>query len=120
MLPAILVVYLTQKLGYDNDSATIIYHLFQMVSFLACVFGAIVSDAWLGSFRTILWMSTIYVAGSAIVSIGSISVLPLPERFENNHDCWHIQMYNQSIACFSFQRVNPSRSVFGGCWMWKL
>lgn len=80
MITAILVVYLTQKLGYDNDAATIIYHTFSTVSFLACVLGAIISDAWLGKYRTILWMSTIYVAGNAILSVGTVSMLPIPEK----------------------------------------
>lgn len=37
-----------------------------------CVFGGILSDVWLGKFRTIIYLSFVYVLGSIVISIGAI------------------------------------------------
>ena len=48
---AILVLYLKNVLGYDDDNATIIYHIFNMLCYFTPVIGAIISDTLLGKFR---------------------------------------------------------------------
>lgn len=50
-----------------------------MVNFM-CIIGGIISDVWLGRFKTILVLSLVYVFGSAIVSISSIPVLDLSPK----------------------------------------
>lgn len=72
------MLYLTRKLGYDDDVATIIYHTFTTLVYFMCVFGAILSDSWLGKFNTILYLSIVYAIGSLIVSLGAIPTLNLP------------------------------------------
>ncbi|CAG0894280.1 unnamed protein product [Darwinula stevensoni] len=47
----ILVLYLKNVLGYDDDNATIIYHIFNMLCYFTPVIGAIISDTLLGKFR---------------------------------------------------------------------
>lgn len=42
---------------------------------LMCIFGAILSDVWLGRYRTIFYLSIIYAIGSILVSISSIQTL---------------------------------------------
>lgn len=76
---AVITLYLTQKLNYDNDTATIIFHSFSALTFFACVFSAIISDGWLGNFRTILCSLALYFLGVGLLSIGSVSALPIPE-----------------------------------------
>lgn len=84
MLTAILVLYLTRKLLYDDDVATIIYHTFTTLVYFMCVFGAILSDSWLGKFNTILYLSIVYAVGSMIVSVGAIQTLGLPAQYVAN------------------------------------
>lgn len=48
---AILALYLTQKLNYSEDTATVIFHLFTTFVYFMCIFGAIVADSWLGKFK---------------------------------------------------------------------
>lgn len=79
-ISAILVLYLTRKLIYDDDTATIIFHMFNTVAYFMCIFGAILSDSWLGKFKTILYLSAVYAVGSIIVALGAIPTLYLPGR----------------------------------------
>lgn len=81
MFAAVLVLYLTRKLVYDDDEATIIFHIFSMLVYFMCLFGATLSDSWLGKFKTILWLSIVYAIGSLILSLGAIPTLNLPGRY---------------------------------------
>lgn len=74
------MLYLTRKIGYDDDLATIIYHTFTTLVYFMCMFGAILSDSWLGKFNTILYLSIVYAIGSLIVSLGAIPTLYLPKE----------------------------------------
>lgn len=48
---AILVLYLTQKLNYSDDDATVLYHIFTMFVYFFPLMGAILADSWLGKFK---------------------------------------------------------------------
>lgn len=72
------MLYLTRKLNYDDDVATIIYHVFTMLVYFMCTLGAIISDSWLGKFYTILYLSTVYVIGNIVISLGAIPPLNIP------------------------------------------
>lgn len=63
----------------DNDSATLVYHATQMMSYFMCVVGAILSDTWLGRFKTILCLSVVYAVGSLSLAISTIPNGPLPQ-----------------------------------------
>lgn len=77
-MKAILVIYLTQKLNYSDDAATAIYHIFSASVYFFCIFGAIIADSWWGKFKTILWLSMVYVAGSIVISFGAIASWNMP------------------------------------------
>lgn len=78
---AILVFYLTRKLLFDNDTATVLYHAFSTLVYFICILGAIISDSWLGKFRTILYLSIVYALGSVVISIGAIPTWDIPARY---------------------------------------
>lgn len=48
---AILVLYLTRKLLYTDDEATILFHVYTGLVYLFPLIGAIVADTWLGRYR---------------------------------------------------------------------
>lgn len=75
---AVLVLYFTQKLMFDDSTATAIFHGSTTLVNLLCIFGAIISDSWLGKYRTILYLSLVCTSGSLIIAIGAIPSLPLP------------------------------------------
>lgn len=76
----VLVLYLTRKLFWDDDTATIIYHLFTTLVYFFSVLGAILSDSWLGKFRTILYLSVVYSCGSILMSLTAMPDLYIPGR----------------------------------------
>lgn len=45
------------------------------------VFGAIIADSWLGKYRTILYLSCVYVVGSTVIAVGAIPTLNLPATY---------------------------------------
>ncbi|KAJ6638650.1 Peptide transporter family 1 [Pseudolycoriella hygida] len=74
----ILVLYLTRRLGYDDDGATVLYHVFTSLVYFCPLFGAIIADSFLGRFKTILYLSLVYAIGSIVISVGAIPPLHLP------------------------------------------
>lgn len=75
---AILMIYMTKKLIFDEKSATLYFHTFAMMVYLSCVVGALISDAWLGKFKTIFYLSIVYCVGSVVMLVGSIPHLNIP------------------------------------------
>eukprot|EP00026_Physarum_polycephalum_P005140 Phypoly_transcript_05169.p1 GENE.Phypoly_transcript_05169~~Phypoly_transcript_05169.p1 ORF type:complete len:553 (+),score=98.88 Phypoly_transcript_05169:272-1930(+) len=71
-LRAILVLYLSNYLNFSENSSTAILHAFTMAAYATCVLGGYVSDAWLGKYRTIFYVSFIYCAGSCVLSLTAI------------------------------------------------
>ncbi|XP_058456306.1 peptide transporter family 1-like [Malaya genurostris] len=74
----VLALYLTQKLNYDDDTATVIYHIFTSLAYFFPLMGAILADSWLGKFKTILYLSIVYCIGSTLIAMGAIPPLNLP------------------------------------------
>lgn len=48
---AVLVLYLTGKLAYSNDDATVLFHIFTSLAYFFPLIGAIIADSWLGRYR---------------------------------------------------------------------
>lgn len=46
-----------------------------MMVYLMGIFGSILSDVWLGKFRTIFYLSFVYVIGSAVVAISAVPTI---------------------------------------------
>ncbi|XP_067640959.1 peptide transporter family 1-like isoform X2 [Eurosta solidaginis] len=102
----ILVLYLSRQLGYNDDSATIIFHIFTMFVYFLCVFGAIVSDSFLGKFKTILYLSIVYIAGSVMVTLGAIPPLNMPATV--------FTMIGLALVALGSGGIKPCVSAFGG------
>lgn len=75
-----LIIYFTTQLAYDSDTATMIYHSYMTLCFFTAIFGAIVSDSWLGKYQTILSMYALGLIGMLLLNLGTIQSLQLPER----------------------------------------
>src|SRR5688572_26932708 len=76
-LRAILMVYMTQyllnaeglKAPMDKIEATRAYHVFNFAVYLFPMIGAIISDAWLGKYRTVMIVSVIYCLGPLFLAL---------------------------------------------------
>ncbi len=82
---SILYVYMAGQLyprhpeyaAHVADVATAHYHLFAAGVYALPMVGAIVADRYLGKYRTILWLSLVYCAGHAVLSLTEGSLLGL-------------------------------------------
>jgi POT family proton-dependent oligopeptide transporter len=78
----ILVVFMTKHLldaagqpAYMSDAeASSYYHLFNAAVYFFPLFGAIISDALFGKYRTILWLSIVYCLGHLALSLNETRV----------------------------------------------
>jgi POT family proton-dependent oligopeptide transporter len=66
---SILAIYMTQFLRFGDAQATTWQSLFKSGAYLFPILGAIVSDVFLGKFRTIMTFSIAYVAGCAFLAL---------------------------------------------------
>lgn len=68
----ILVLYLRNKLMFEETSATVWFHVWTMLVYFSCILGAIIADSFIGKFKTILSLSCVYVFGSILLTLGAI------------------------------------------------
>lgn len=74
---AVLVVFMTQylvdrsgaKAGMSDNQADQWYHWFVASNYFFPAFGAIIADAFWGKYRTIIWLSLVYCAGSVVLAL---------------------------------------------------
>ncbi len=79
---AILVVFMTQHLlgasgaveAMQDEEAKYWYHLFLSSVYFFPIMGALLSDAVLGKYRTIFWLSLVYCAGHAALALDETRV----------------------------------------------
>lgn len=102
----ILVLYLTRKLDYDDDTATVLYHSFTTLVYFMCVIGAIISDSWLGKFRTILYLSLVYVGGNALIALGAIPTWDVDARV--------MTILGLLLIAIGSGGIKPCVAAFGG------
>ncbi len=50
--PAILSIYIKNKLHFSEDTATVIYHTFSGLCYFTPIFGAMLADQLLGKFKS--------------------------------------------------------------------
>lgn len=69
---AVLVLYLTNVLLLEESRATALYHIFIMLCYFTPMFGAMIADGLLGKYRTILYISLIYMAGNIVMCLSAL------------------------------------------------
>lgn len=102
----ILTLYLKNKLGYEDKDAIQLFHGFTMMVYLMGIFGSILSDVWLGKFRTIFYLSFVYVIGSGVVAISAIPTIPLSPKI--------VLIIGLLLIAIGSGGIKPCVSAFGG------
>ncbi|XP_049885461.1 peptide transporter family 1 [Pectinophora gossypiella] len=102
----ILSLYLRDKLGYSDNGATVIYHTFTMFAYFFPLIGAMIADGWLGRFRTILYLSLVYAAGSVLISVTAMPPVPFPQL--------PFTIIALLLIAFGTGGIKPCVSAFGG------
>lgn len=54
LLTAVLTLYFTRFLHWEDNFATAIYHTFVALCYLTPILGAVIADSWLGKFKWVL------------------------------------------------------------------
>ncbi|NXW60615.1 S15A1 protein, partial [Eurystomus gularis] len=114
---AVLVLYFKYFLQWDDNLSTAIYHTFVALCYLTPILGAIIADAWLGKFLTIVSLSIVYTFGQAVMAVSSINDLTDDNRdgFPDNVNL-HIglSMTGLILIALGTGGIKPCVSAFGG------
>ncbi|XP_070506336.1 peptide transporter family 1-like [Chironomus tepperi] len=70
----ILAIYLHQKLDFDTNTATALYHVNEFCLYFFSIVGAIIADCYWGIYRTLTTMSILIAISGTIVSIASMDL----------------------------------------------
>lgn len=66
------MLYCTYFIGFNEDTSTAIYHGFTVLAYLFPLFGGALADGYLGKFKTIFYLSIVYVIGMGIQAVAAI------------------------------------------------
>ncbi|XP_033245501.1 peptide transporter family 1 isoform X1 [Drosophila miranda] len=102
----ILVLYLTNKLGYNEETSTVLFHIFTMLVYIFPLIGALIADGWLGKYKTILYLSMVYSVGTLIVSFGAIPLSAMPTKA--------VTILGLTLIAIGTGGIKPCVSAFGG------
>jgi len=105
-MKAILSLYLHNKLHFDEHSATAIYHGFSMCCYFTPIFGAMLADMVLGKFKTIVYISMIYVLGHLLKTLAAVTPLGLPPV--------GFSMLGLGLIAIGTGGIKPCVAAFGG------
>ncbi|XP_077176599.1 solute carrier family 15 member 2 isoform X2 [Paroedura picta] len=107
-LKAVLTLYFLYFLHWNENTSTSVYHAFSSLCYFTPVFGAIIADSWLGKYKTIIYLSIVYVIGHVIKSIGAIPMV--------GNQMVHVvlSMTGLSLIALGTGGIKPCVSAFGG------
>ncbi|XP_047496619.1 solute carrier family 15 member 2-like isoform X2 [Penaeus chinensis] len=108
-MKAILTLYLKFQLMFSEDDSTIIYHVWAMLCYFTPVIGAIIADTFLGRFRTIFYISIIYVIGNGVLSISAI-----PPIMPDLNTKIAVSLIGLLLIALGTGGIKPCVSAFGG------
>lgn len=72
---SILALYLSSTVGLSSRDTTTTIHVFITLTCLFSLVNGFLSDAWLGKYRMILYMSLVYLCGATILCVTSSTSL---------------------------------------------
>lgn len=71
-MKAILAIYLVTYLRFSESRATTLFHGFNSAAYAFSILGGILSDSFLGKYKTIVYLSSVYCIGSLTLAFSSI------------------------------------------------
>nr|XP_023682684.1 solute carrier family 15 member 2-like isoform X1 [Paramormyrops kingsleyae]XP_023682685.1 solute carrier family 15 member 2-like isoform X1 [Paramormyrops kingsleyae]XP_023682686.1 solute carrier family 15 member 2-like isoform X1 [Paramormyrops kingsleyae]XP_023682688.1 solute carrier family 15 member 2-like isoform X1 [Paramormyrops kingsleyae] len=107
-MKALLTLYFMNYLHWDKNLSTVVYHAFSSLCYFTPVLGAIIADSWLGKFRTIIYLSIVYVIGHVVKSVGAIPTL--------GDNTMHVVLSLTGLVLIAIGTggIKPCVSAFGG------
>ncbi|TRY84832.1 hypothetical protein DNTS_002276 [Danionella cerebrum] len=71
-MKAVLTLYFINYFNWNKNLSTSVYHAFSGLCYFTPLLGALIADSWLGKFKTIIYLSIVYVIGHLVKSVGAI------------------------------------------------
>ncbi|XP_062390364.1 solute carrier family 15 member 2 isoform X2 [Sardina pilchardus] len=107
-MKAVLTLYFIHYLKWDKDLSTAVYHAFSSLCYFTPILGALIADSWLGKFKTIIYLSIVYVLGHVVKSVGAI-----PDVGDST---MHVvlSMVGLILIAFGTGGIKPCVAAFGG------
>jgi len=105
-MKSILSIYLKQKLHYKEEVATVIYHTFSMFCYFTPIFGSLLADTLLGKFKTIVYISMIYVLGHLLKTLAAVPTLGVPPV--------EFSLLGLGLIAIGTGGIKPCVAAFGG------
>uniref|UniRef100_A0A674D8U3 Solute carrier family 15 member 2 n=1 Tax=Salmo trutta TaxID=8032 RepID=A0A674D8U3_SALTR len=107
-MKAVLTLYFINYLHWDPNLSTAVYHAFSSLCYFTPVLGALIADSWLGKFKTIVYLSVVYVLGHIVKSVGAIPSV--------GDSTIHIvlSMVGLILIAFGTGGIKPCVAAFGG------
>lgn len=107
-MKAVLTIYFLSYLHWDRDLSTAVYHAFSSLCYFTPILGAIIADSWLGKFRTIIYLSIVYVVGHVVKSVGAVPTV----GDTNMHIA--LSMLGLILIALGTGGIKPCVAAFGG------
>ncbi|XP_065269558.1 solute carrier family 15 member 2 [Emys orbicularis] len=107
-MKAVLTLYFLNFLHWDENLSTTMYHAFSGLCYFTPVIGALIADTWLGKFKTIIYLSIVYVIGHVIKSVGAIPTV--------GNQVVHVvlSMLGLALIALGTGGIKPCVAAFGG------
>uniref|UniRef100_A0A672IL36 Solute carrier family 15 member 2 n=1 Tax=Salarias fasciatus TaxID=181472 RepID=A0A672IL36_SALFA len=107
-MKALLTLYFVSYLHWDKDLSTAIYHAFSSLCYFTPILGALIADSWLGKFKTIIYLSIVYVIGHVVKSVGAIPTVG------NTEVHIALSMVGLILIALGTGGIKPCVAAFGG------
>ncbi|XP_073702407.1 solute carrier family 15 member 2 isoform X2 [Garra rufa] len=107
-MKAVLTLYFIQYLHWDKNLSTAVYHAFSSLCYFTPLLGAVIADSWLGKFKTIIYLSIVYVIGHVVKSVGAI-----PDVGDSTVHVV-LSMLGLILIAFGTGGIKPCVAAFGG------
>ncbi|XP_068592759.1 solute carrier family 15 member 2 [Cebidichthys violaceus] len=107
-MKAVLTLYFLTYLHWDKDQSTAVYHAFSSLCYFTPILGALIADSWLGKFKTIIYLSIVYVIGHVVKSVGAIPTVG------NTNVHIALSMLGLILIAFGTGGIKPCVAAFGG------
>ncbi|XP_060054266.1 solute carrier family 15 member 2 isoform X2 [Erinaceus europaeus] len=107
-MKAVLTLYFLYFLHWNEDTSTSVYHAFSSLCYFTPVLGAAIADSWLGKFKTVIYLSLVYVFGHVIKSLGALPIL-------GGHMVHTVlSLIGLSLIALGTGGIKPCVAAFGG------
>ncbi|XP_076974292.1 solute carrier family 15 member 2 [Tamandua tetradactyla] len=107
-MKAVLTLYFLYFLHWNEDTSTSVYHAFSSLCYFTPILGAAIADSWLGKFKTIIYLSLVYVLGHVIKSLGALPIL----GGQVVHTV--LSLFGLSLIALGTGGIKPCVAAFGG------